>query len=99
MTRRLRFGAQLTDTGVTFRLWAPAARRVELLLGTPHPMHARPGGWHEIAVPDASAGTLYKFRIDGELAVPDPASHFPVIPRRRGSERGDRSRGFRLAGH
>jgi maltooligosyltrehalose trehalohydrolase len=76
MTRRLRFGAELTDTGVTFRLWAPAARRVELLLGAPHPMRARPGGWHEIAVPDARAGTLYKFRIDGELAVPDPASHF-----------------------
>jgi maltooligosyltrehalose trehalohydrolase len=76
MSRHLRFGAQLTGAGVTFRLWAPAARRVELLLGTAHPMRKLPGGWHEIAVPDARAGTLYAFRIDGELNVPDPASAF-----------------------
>jgi maltooligosyltrehalose trehalohydrolase len=76
MSRYLRFGAQLTGPGVTFRLWAPAARRGELLLGTAHPMRKLPGGWHEIAVPDARAGTLYKFRIDGELNVPDPASAF-----------------------
>jgi malto-oligosyltrehalose trehalohydrolase len=76
MTRRLRFGAEVTETGVTFRLWAPAAKQVELLLGTPHPMRLLPGGWHEIEIPEARAGTLYKFRIDGELAVPDPASHF-----------------------
>jgi maltooligosyltrehalose trehalohydrolase len=76
MNRRLRFGAELNDAGVTFRLWAPAARRVELLLGTPHPMRIKPGGWHEIAVPDAGAGALYKFRIDGALSVPDPASAF-----------------------
>jgi malto-oligosyltrehalose trehalohydrolase len=76
MSRRVHFGAELTGTGVTFRLWAPAAQRVELLLGMPHPMRALPGGWHEIAIPDAQAGTLYKFRIDGELAVPDPASAF-----------------------
>jgi maltooligosyltrehalose trehalohydrolase len=76
MSRRLRFGAELNGAGVTFRLWAPAARRVELLLGTPHPMQTLPGGWHEIAIPTAQAGTLYKFRIDGELNVPDPASAF-----------------------
>jgi maltooligosyltrehalose trehalohydrolase len=76
MKRRMRFGAELTGSGVTFRLWAPAARRVELLLDTPHPLQVQPGGWHEIAIPDAQAGTLYKFRIDGELAVPDPASAF-----------------------
>jgi maltooligosyltrehalose trehalohydrolase len=76
MSRRLRFGAELTGMGVTFRLWAPAARRVELLLGTPHPMRTLPGGWHEIDIPDAGAGTLYKFRIDGDLNVPDPASAF-----------------------
>jgi maltooligosyltrehalose trehalohydrolase len=76
MSRRIRFGPELTGAGVTFRLWAPAARRVELLLGTPHPMQIKPGGWHEIAVTDAGAGTLYKFRIDGQLSVPDPASAF-----------------------
>jgi maltooligosyltrehalose trehalohydrolase len=76
MSRHIGFGAELTGAGATFRLWAPAARRVELLLGTPHPMRMLPGGWHEIAVPDARAGTLYRFRIDGSLNVPDPASAF-----------------------
>jgi maltooligosyltrehalose trehalohydrolase len=76
MSRRIRFGPELTGAGVTFRLWAPAARRVELLLGTPHPMQVKPGGWHEIAVTDIGAGALYKFRIDGKLSVPDPASAF-----------------------
>jgi maltooligosyltrehalose trehalohydrolase len=76
MSRRTRFGAELTEAGVTFRLWAPAARRVDLLLGTAHSMQMLPGGWHEISIPRAEAGTLYKFGIDGELNVPDPASAF-----------------------
>jgi maltooligosyltrehalose trehalohydrolase len=32
------------------------------------------GGWHELVVPDAPAGSRYAFRIDGGLVVPDPAS-------------------------
>jgi maltooligosyltrehalose trehalohydrolase len=71
-----RFGAELTETGVIFRLWAPAANSVDLVLDSPLRMHARPGGWYELAVTEARAGTLYKFRIDGEIDVPDPASHF-----------------------
>ena len=76
MSGRAGFGPELSGAGVRFRLWAPAARRVELLLDTPHPMRMLPGGWHEITIPDARAGTLYRFRIDGDLDVPDPASGF-----------------------
>jgi malto-oligosyltrehalose trehalohydrolase len=76
MNRLPRFGAELSAAGVTFRLWAPAARRVELLLERAYPMRSLPGGWHEITIPGAGAGTLYKFRIDGEREVPDPASAF-----------------------
>jgi maltooligosyltrehalose trehalohydrolase len=71
-----RFGAELTETGVIFRLWAPAANSVDLVLDRPCPMHARPGGWYDLVVTEAGAGTLYKFRIDDEIDVPDPASHF-----------------------
>jgi len=39
-------------------------------------MQARPEGWYELTVEGVGASTLYKFRIDGELEVPDPASHF-----------------------
>jgi maltooligosyltrehalose trehalohydrolase len=70
------FGPALTQRGVTFRLWAPAAKNVELMLDRAFPMQARPDGWYELTLEGAGPHTLYKFRIDGELEVPDPASHF-----------------------
>jgi malto-oligosyltrehalose trehalohydrolase len=71
-----RFGPQLSADGVTFRLWAPAARSVELIVDRPVGMAAHGDGWHAVAVADARAGTRYRFRIDGELEVPDPGSGF-----------------------
>jgi len=74
------FGAQLTPAGaVRFRLWAPAARQVELMLydtgGTqPLAMRALPGGWFELETGAARAGSLYRFRLDGVREVADPAS-------------------------
>jgi maltooligosyltrehalose trehalohydrolase len=77
MKATARFGPRLEpDGGVTFRLWAPAARRVELVLDGMQGMRSRDGGWHTLTVRDAGAGTLYQFRIDDELNVPDPASAF-----------------------
>ena len=78
------FGAALgADGGVTFRLWAPAARRVDVRLtsdghGVPHtiPMIAREAGWYTARVAGAAVGTRYRFVIDGESAVADPASRF-----------------------
>jgi malto-oligosyltrehalose trehalohydrolase len=72
----MRFGAELRPEGVTFRLWAPAAKGVDVMLGRAHPMQALASGWYEATIPGLGAGTLYKYRIDGELEVPDPASHF-----------------------
>ena len=76
MTASMRFGAELHRGGVTFRLWAPAAKRVDVMLDRLHPMQVQAQGWYEVTIPGARAGTLYKYRIDGELEVPDPASHF-----------------------
>jgi malto-oligosyltrehalose trehalohydrolase len=76
MTASARFGAEVERGGATFRLWAPAAKRVEVMLDRVYPMQARPEGWYEVMIPHAGAGTLYKYRIDGELEIPDPASHF-----------------------
>ncbi|HEY1541651.1 MAG TPA: malto-oligosyltrehalose trehalohydrolase [Xanthobacteraceae bacterium] len=70
------FGPVITAAGTTFRLWAPAARTVELVTDRAAPMQAQPGGWHSLALADAHAGTRYKFRIDGGLEVADPASAF-----------------------
>jgi maltooligosyltrehalose trehalohydrolase len=74
------FGAELREDGTTrFRLWAPGAKQIDVVLGAgdsagAFEMTAQPGGWYEAVVRDAAAGTLYRFRIDGELKVPDPAS-------------------------
>ena len=77
------FGAcVLAGGGVRFRLWAPAARTVELCLGnragaeTVLTMNRLADGWFQHETPPAQAGhgTLYRYRIDGDLCVPDPAS-------------------------
>jgi len=70
------FGASLTTDGASFRLWAPAAKRVDVLLDQPHPMLLNKDGWFSADIPGAKAGTRYKFRIDDEIDVPDPASMF-----------------------
>ena len=71
------FGARLSSEGATFRLWAPAARRVDLLLEQQSlPLTPGKHGWFETNVPGTKAGARYRFRIDGEIDVPDPASAF-----------------------
>jgi maltooligosyltrehalose trehalohydrolase len=61
----------------TFRLWAPAAARVELLLDDAVFAMTRLGdGWFALVRPDAGTGSRYCFRIDDKIDVPDPASQF-----------------------
>src|SRR6185369_1179674 len=74
------FGARLLPGGgARFRLWAPAARRVDLVRSAgpdigEAPMQPMPDGWFERTVARADATTRYAFRIDGDALVPDPAS-------------------------
>ncbi|MGE5159491.1 MAG: malto-oligosyltrehalose trehalohydrolase [Gemmatimonas sp.] len=75
MTAR-QFGARPTDDGAIFRLWAPAARRVDLLLDQPQPMQRGNNGWFSVEIVGLKAGARYKFRIDDDIDVPDPASDF-----------------------
>ena len=70
------FGPRLTQDGARFRLWAPAAKRVDLLLEKPHALMRGEDGWFSSEIPGVKAGTRYKFRIDDEIDVPDPASAF-----------------------
>ncbi len=76
----MRFGTEIESSGVRFRLWAPAARRVELYLdGRPRralPMQARGNGWFEVTTKTARAGSHYRFSIDGRPGIPDPASRW-----------------------
>jgi malto-oligosyltrehalose trehalohydrolase len=75
------FGAEALPDGQTrFRLWAPSAHSVELVIdGGNGPqgitMPAQSNGWREV-VTAALPGTRYRYRIDGRLDVPDPASRY-----------------------
>ncbi len=71
-----KFGTRLTTNGVSFRLWAPAVQRVDLVLEKSHRMRRGEDGWFSVEVPGVKSGALYKFRIDDEIDVPDPASAF-----------------------
>src|SRR5882724_6756632 len=76
------FGAAvLPEGGVRFRLWAPRARSVALLLETRETrpalaLQAAGDGWFEVTTDAARAGDLYRYVIDGDAALPDPASRF-----------------------
>ncbi len=77
MSEQTRFGPLISAAGVTFRLWAPAVREATLLLdGRDRLAMRRHGEWFVAHAADAGPGTLYCFTIDGELDIPDPASHF-----------------------
>ena len=75
----LPFSAELTADGVRFRLWAPRARKVELLLEAPPipalPMVAEPDGWFSLTTGKAGAGSRYRYSVDG-APYPDPASRY-----------------------
>src|SRR5262249_6680687 len=77
--RRLPIGAEPVDGGGTqFRVWAPKARRVDVVIdgGFQAVLDAETGGYFSGRV-DVSAGARYRFRLDdGERAYPDPASRY-----------------------
>lgn len=83
---RFAFGAELIGASAAgtpltrFRLWAPscATVRVEFEFqgkASIVEMHSTGDGWFETQA-ECGAGTRYRYRLDGDLAVPDPASRF-----------------------
>jgi 1,4-alpha-glucan branching enzyme/maltooligosyltrehalose trehalohydrolase len=70
------FGPRLTATGTIFRLWAPAAQRVDVMLDALYPLQRGDDGWFSAEIPGVKAGALYRFHIDGADNVPDPGSAF-----------------------
>ncbi|KIZ46479.1 alpha-amylase family glycosyl hydrolase, partial [Rhodopseudomonas palustris] len=70
------FGPRLTPTGVEFRLWAPNAKRVDVVLDHAHPLQRDEAGWFSAEIAGVKPGASYRFRIDDATDVPDPASGF-----------------------
>jgi maltooligosyltrehalose trehalohydrolase len=84
--RRYPIGAELIGANEThFRVWAPKAQRVDLVLEdsaeknanrTFHPLTCEDGGYFSGVAHDA-AGSLYRFRVNNTVHFhPDPASRF-----------------------
>lgn len=79
---RMPFGAELDGQGQgRFALWAPSAKSVVLetiVAGASEqrPMRPKGRGWYETLVSDLPPGARYRYRIDDEIDVPDPASRF-----------------------
>ncbi|HET9881161.1 MAG TPA: malto-oligosyltrehalose trehalohydrolase, partial [Candidatus Binatia bacterium] len=80
--RRFPVGAEPATGGVYFRVWAPQAKRVELLVGAAdssasEELEPEAQGYFSGFAPGCAAGDLYRFRLDGrEQLLPDPASRF-----------------------
>jgi maltooligosyltrehalose trehalohydrolase len=74
--RRLPIGAELSDGGVHFRVWAPKPKTVELEVegGPTIPMRAEADGYFAAFAAGLGAGARYRYRLDGEGPFPDPAS-------------------------
>lgn len=77
--RRLPVGAEVRSDGVHFRVWAPRHARVDVVLdpsGEEAPLERDEAGYFAGVVAGAGSGTLYRYRLDGGEAFPDPASRF-----------------------
>jgi maltooligosyltrehalose trehalohydrolase len=80
--RPLPCSAELQGQATRFRLWAPDAHQVKLVAAPPggssreYAVAAHGDGWHELVTEELPAGSLYHYRIDDELDVPDPAARF-----------------------
>ncbi|MBI4279276.1 MAG: malto-oligosyltrehalose trehalohydrolase [Armatimonadetes bacterium] len=72
--------AYLGDGRCQFRVWAPRARRVEVHLVAPRerllPLNPIARGYHQTIAERVAPGTLYLYRLDGNVERPDPASRF-----------------------
>jgi maltooligosyltrehalose trehalohydrolase len=69
-----KIGAWYEDNATEFRVWAPLAESVQLVLSeASHPLQKDELGYWKIFLP-VSPGALYGFSIDNSKTLPDPAS-------------------------
>ena len=81
--RKLPVGAEIcvAEGGVHFRVWAPKCQQVMLVFDdtdlVPLEMEREEDGHFSQLVPNAGAGMLYRFKLDGQSQLyPDPVSRF-----------------------
>jgi maltooligosyltrehalose trehalohydrolase len=68
------------DCGCDFLVWAPRVNRLDLHILSPFdrliPMQQEENGYFRTRVKDAVPGSMYFYRPDSDLELPDPASRF-----------------------
>jgi len=70
-------GAQVSESGVFFRLWASRAETASVIVNnTKHLLEPCSDSYFSGFVEGAAADDLYSFQINGEGSFPDPASRF-----------------------
>ncbi len=73
-------GATCTKEGVQFRVWAPLAKKVEVLLEHPYPSTrvslTAEDGYFTAALSQLRSGIWYRFFIDDQGPYPDPCSRY-----------------------
>ena len=79
--RRLPIGAELLSDGVHFRVWAPNAETVDVVIegagASTYKLNSEGKGYFSGRIQSALAGTRYRFRLDqGGTLYPDLASRF-----------------------
>ncbi len=78
---QLALGAQVTPEGVRFRLWAPKATSVEVILeqqptNIVYPLEREEAGYWSGPIAEAKPGMVYRYRLNGEGVFPDPCARF-----------------------
>ncbi len=74
-------GATWTGTATRFRVWAPEASRLEVVVETAggqvcHPMRPGSDGYFTTDLAGVAPGMRYRYRVDGTGPFPDPASRY-----------------------
>lgn len=79
--RKFAVGAEVMPAGVHFRVWAPDAHNMQVILENggqkSFDLNEESGGYWSGLIAEAKAGDRYRFRInEKETLYPDPASRF-----------------------
>lgn len=71
-------GATYTKDHVTFRVWAPYAKSLDLVIGDSRrvAMTKSHDGYFSASVEGVEPGTAYSYHVDGKGPFPDPASRY-----------------------
>lgn len=78
--RKFPIGAEVTDEGVNFRVYAPLCKSVDVVSedgAQKYPLKAERKGYFSATIPQLTSNSLYRFSLDNSQEhYPDPASRF-----------------------